>query len=108
MVDSIKVEFIDDDVLVQNLCGKYPYLDFYDAISDILHDSWIIEDKKAYALYEAFYGLTKSYEIVWCLFSPLFSTSISFQNYIPFTSLGGVYSFLDDKLLIAKKVSPPT
>jgi hypothetical protein len=103
MVDSIKVEFVDDDILVQNLSKKSPYLDFFDAISDTLLDSWIVEDKKTYALYEAFYGLTKSYEIVWGLFSPLFSMNISFQYYIQFTSFGGVYCFLDNKLLVSKK-----
>lgn len=103
LIDHIKVEFVDDHILVKNLCSSSPYVDFFDAISDILLDSWVIEDKKTYALYEAFYGLTKSYEIVWGLFNPLYSKDINLQNYIRFTSLGGVYSFSDNRLLVSKK-----
>lgn len=104
MLDDIKVEFIYDDILVQDLRNSSPYLDFFDTIGDIFQEKWIIEDKKTYALYEAFYGLTKSYEIVWCLFKPLLLIDISLEYYTQFTSLGGVYSFLNNKLLVSRKI----
>jgi hypothetical protein len=104
MVDNINVEFVDDYLFVANLCNSSPYLDFFDAISDVVLDNWIIEDKKTYALYEAFYGLTKSYEITWELFQPLLSIDTSLGYYIRFVSLGGVYSFLGTKLLVSKRM----
>lgn len=103
MLNDIKVEFINDNLFVETSRNNIPYVDFFDAISDKLMDSWIIEDKKTFALYEAFYGLTKNYEMVWYLFKPLLSIDINLEYYFQFTSLGGIYSFIENKLIVSKK-----
>lgn len=103
MLNDIKVEFINDNLFVETSRNNIPYVDFFDTISDKLMDSWIIEDKKTFALYEAFYGLTKNYEMVWYLFKPLFSIDINLECYFQFTSLGGIYSLIENKLIVSKK-----
>mgnify|MGYP000897659961 CR=1 FL=1 len=103
-IEKAVAEFTPDCKMVEKLRSAPPYSDFFDAIRDELSDRWIIEDKKAFALHEAFYGLTTSYELVWYLFSPLFSVSVNFEYYNKFTALGGVYSFSQSTLLVSRRM----
>ncbi len=105
LIELLKVEFTQDFKQVLQLKRRSPNVDFFDAINDKLSDNWIIEDKKAFALYEAFYGLTKNYEMVLYLFNPLFKIQIDCGFYFKLSTLGGVYSFSNDKILVSKKIS---
>jgi hypothetical protein len=103
-IKNYPIEFVDDYNFVKSKVDSEEYYKYYDEISDILADSWIIEDKKAFALYEALYGLTKSYEIVWYLFSPLISIKINYKYYIDIYMLGGVYTIYNSKILVSKEI----
>lgn len=101
-IDNYPIEYIANFNLVEQYKNCCEYLEYYDEISDIIADNWIIEDKKTFALYESFYGLVKDYEIVWYLFSPLINTKINFKYYFDFTSLGGIHSINNKKILVSK------
>lgn len=101
-IENVKVEYTDDFRIVEESRGESPYVDFFDALNDKVLENWIIEDKKAFALYEAFYGLTKYYEMVWYLFQPLININVSFKYYYKLSKLGGIYSFVDNKLMVSK------
>lgn len=103
LLDHLEIEFTHDFNKVLQLKNSSPYIDFFDSLNDKLSDNWIIEDKKAFALYEAFYGLTKNYEMVWYLFNPLFKIEINCEFYYKLSTLGGVYSFSNDKILVSKR-----
>ena len=103
LIGHLKVEFIQDSNYVIQLKNNSPFIDFFDAVNDNLSDNWILEDKKTFALYEAFYGLTKNYETVWYLFNPLFKIKINCEFYYKLSTLGGIYSFSDDKILVSKR-----
>jgi hypothetical protein len=102
LLERLEIEFIQDSEKVIELKARSPYVDFYDAINDKLSD-WIVEDGKAFALYEAFYGLTKNYEMVWHLFGPLFRVRLDSEAYYRLSIHGGVYSFSNDKILVSKR-----
>lgn len=99
---NMTADFIEDFKHVEKLKTKEPYLSFFDAINDKFLDSWILEDKKTFALHEAFYGLTKYYEMVWYLFKPLTNIKVDFKYYYELTKLRGVYAFLGDKLIVSQ------
>ena len=103
LIETLDVEFIQDFKKVLLLKNTSPYIDFFDTINDKLSDNWIIEDKKTFALYEAFYGLTKNYEMVWYLFNPLFKINFNCEYYFKLSTLGGVYSFSNNKILVSKR-----
>ena len=102
-IQNLEIKFTEDYESVLSLKAKSPDIDFFDAVNDVLSECWIIEDKKAFALYEAFYGLTKDYEMVWYLFSPLFKTNVDWSYYYRLTTLGGIYSIANKQLFISKK-----
>lgn len=81
------------------------YLNFYDEISDIILDSWKLEDEKTNALYEAFYGLTADYEMVWYLFSPLLNISTTFFYYFQLKINNGIYSIVNNKIVVSREIS---
>lgn len=103
--ENMMVEFVDDFQSVEKLKTKEPYISFFDAINDKFLDSWILEDKKAFALHEAFYGLTKYYEMVWYLFKPLTNIKVSLKYYYELTKLRGVYAFRANKLIVSQHES---
>lgn len=98
------IEFIEDYSFVSNKVGSDEYYEYYDEISDIISDKWILEDKKSFALYEAFYGLTKNYEIVWYLFSPLLKTPINYKYYFDISISGGIYTIYNKKILVSREI----
>lgn len=101
-IDNYPIEYIANFNLVEQYKNCTDHYEYYDEISDIIADNWIIEDKKTFALYESFYGLVNDYEIVWYLFSPLINTKINFKYYFDFTSLGGIHSINNKKILVSK------
>jgi hypothetical protein len=100
---SYPIHFINDFKVVEELKNHEDYFSFYDEVSDMISDKWLLEDKKTFALQEAFYGLAKNYEIVWYLFSPLINVRINFEYFFEFTCLGGVYSIHDNKIIISRR-----
>ena len=102
VIDNAEIEFTSDSKIVELSKSQSPYVDFCDSVNDKILDNWIIEDKKAFALYEAFYGLTKYYELVWYLFQPLINTTTTFEYYYKLSKYRGIYSFVDNKLIVSK------
>lgn len=103
VTQQFKVEFIEDFESISRLKTLPPNIEFFDAINDVLSENWIIEDRKAFALHEAFYGLTNDYEMVWYLFSPLYKTNVDFSNYYKLTVLGGIYAITDNQILVSQR-----
>ena len=104
LVDRLNVEFVSDIDLVISTRRNSPFIDFFNGVSDRFMNDWIIEDRKAHALLEAFYGLTNSYEMAWYLFQPLTNVKINLNYYYDLTDLGGVYTFYGNKILVAREV----
>lgn len=102
LLENLQLEFIQDYELVVNKKAEHPYCDFFDELEFQLTERWLLTDKKAFALYEAFYGLSKSYEMTWYLYRPLINTEIEFKNYYDLSRLGGAYSFLGSKLIVSR------
>lgn len=84
---------------VEKSRNEEEFLRFYDEISDIVLDNWKIENKKTNALYEALYGLTNDYEMVWYLFSPLLKLDVIFSNYYELKKNNVVYSIYGKKII---------
>lgn len=101
LLNRIEVEFIPDFDFVLQLKAYEPYTELFDEIEFQLTEKWILNDKKANALYEALYGLSKSYEMTWYLFAPLIDTNVNFKYYFDLTRFGGAYSFKGNKLLVS-------
>lgn len=103
LLQELKVEFVDDFNNVAIRKTEPPYIVFFDSINDVFSDCWTIEDKKAFALYDALYGLTKDYEMVWYLFSPLFKINLDLSYYYRLTTLRGIYTITNNQILVSKK-----
>ena len=59
-------------------------------------------DKKVLALFEAFYGLTTDYDLVWYAVRPLIDCDdINLDNYFYLWELGGEYVLTDDNLIVS-------
>lgn len=97
------IEYIENYNFVKDKIDSDEYYEYYDEIADIVADNWLLEDKKCFALYEAFYGLTKNYEIVWYLFSPLINTSINYKYYFDIITYRGIYTIYNKKILVSKE-----
>lgn len=92
----------EDYEYVQKKKSDHPYIDFFDELEFKLTELWVSDEKKFYALYEAFYGLTKSYEMSWYLFKPLLNVEYNFKYYYNLTRIGGVYAIDTNNILIAR------
>ena len=97
------VIFDEDFQKVEASRDESEYLKFNDEVSDVLFESWKLEDGKAYALYEALYGLTKDYKMVWYLFSPLLDVDINFDNYFKMKINNGIYSITNNKIVVSRE-----
>lgn len=84
---------------VEKSRNEIEFLSYFDEISDVVLNNWKVEDKKANALYEALYGLTYDYEMVWYLFSPLLNLNIDFKYYYELKKQGIVYS-IKNKIIL--------
>ncbi len=100
-ISSYKIS-VSDLEKVEESRNELEFLNFYDEISDIVLDNWKIEDKKTNALYEALYGLTYDYELVWYLFSPLLNLNITFENYYLLKKIGITYSIFNKEIIYSK------
>lgn len=89
--------------MVEESRNNSEYLMFYDEVSDVILDSWKLEDKKTNALYEALYGLTADYEMVWYLFSPLLNVSVTFFNYFQLKINNGIYSIINNEIVVSRE-----
>lgn len=97
-----KIEFVKDYNKVEEAQLEEWHSEFIMLISDYTIDLRISKDKRIYALFEAFYGLTHNYQLVWYLGSPLLNTEINFDNYLDIWSVGGEYAVTENGIIVSK------
>jgi len=74
-----------------------------ESIGDYFIDNKMIEDEKTYALFEAFYGLTVNYQLVWFLGKPLINTTYNPDKYFQIWSHGADYVIDNNVAYISSK-----
>ncbi len=70
---------------------------------DFMIRQMIIEDKKAFELYNALYGKTFDFDYQQYLFQPLFNTEYKMEYLFQFKKLGGVYAITESALYFSTK-----
>lgn len=76
---------------------------YIDIISDHVYDCRI-SGEKIIALFEAFFGLTRDYQLTWYLGSPLIKSEINFDNYYDIWKVGGDYAITNDRVIVSRYV----
>lgn len=114
-----KKKFIDDEELLKFLAKPVNYIDDIESVRKSQITDWQYEEymalvgdtiselkysteKKVYALFEAFYGLTTDYNMVWYLGRPLLKTTVNLDHYFDLWRFGGRYCISSDGILVSR------
>ena len=68
-------------------------------------ECWLDYTRQYDALFEAFYGMTSTYQIQWYLGQPLMKTDVNFGRYFDLWKAGGDYALTEDELIVYQR--PP-
>ncbi|MBW9276214.1 MAG: hypothetical protein K1563_21265 [Candidatus Thiodiazotropha sp. (ex. Lucinisca nassula)] len=103
IIDRAKPIYIDDVNKVHELLqADGPNIWLNEIVGDYI-ESNVPTDKKVIALFEAFYGLTTDYDLVWYVGMPLINCEdISLVNYFNLWKAGGEYVLTEDNLLVTR------
>ncbi|MEP2990748.1 MAG: hypothetical protein ABJL11_17670 [Parasphingorhabdus sp.] len=101
-IDIAKPRFVEDD---EALFTAKSGIDsnYQSSVAYYLGAKRISHDKTYHALFEAFYGLTNTYEIAWYLGAPLIDTDINLDYYFDLWSAGGDYALTETELLVTRR-----
>ena len=66
-------------------------------------ECWLDYTRQYDALFEAFYGMTSTYQIQWYLGQPLMKTDVNFGRYFDLWKVGGEYALTDDELVVFQR-----
>ena len=101
IINSVKVQYIDDKNQFESyLSDDIPHYWLYEVVGDYVRDSYKTEDKKIYALFEAFYGIASDYYLAWYIGSPLIHDFINMDYYFNLWKSGGKYALTDKYLYV--------
>jgi hypothetical protein len=103
IIDKAKPKYTSDINRVHDLLqADVPMAWLNELVGDYM-DSQVPNEKKVYALFEAFYGLTTDYDLVWYAGSPLINGGgICLDYYFNLWKAGGEYVLTHDELLITR------
>ncbi len=99
-IDNAKPRFVDASIDLISLKSPGMHSEYRSILSEYLDDRWVSHEAKYYALFEAFYGLTNTYEIAWYLGALLIDTDINLDHYFDLWSAGGDYALTETELLV--------
>lgn len=77
--------------------------EFMALLVDYILDNRYSKDRRVYALFESFYGLTHNYHLVWYLGSPLIDVNINFDYYFDIWTTGGEYAITENGVIVSKR-----
>lgn len=95
------IEFVDGISFVFN--AQQSSWMHHEIISEIEYSmlaAKTLKTPEVYALFEAFYGLSQNYNLVWYLGKPLLDIDINVDNYFDIWKMGGEYAFSNRKNLL--------
>ncbi len=78
--------------------------EYIDIIDDHIFDSLYVKNSRVNALLEAFFGLTRNYQLVWYLASPLIDSEINFDHYFNIWKVGGEYAITEKGIIVSRKI----
>lgn len=104
---SARMVYCDDRELVDAKSASLdePQCELIEVVGDHLGRRSADRHARDYALSEAFYGMTSSFELCWYLNAPLRGHQYDFEPYVRFWALGGLYVWTADGILITSRKS---
>ena len=94
-----EIKFIDDFNSVETAQLGEWHGEFTSLIMDYILDEEGPKDAKTSSLFEAYYGLTHNYHLVWYLGSPLLNISIDFDYYFDIWKASGDYAITESGVI---------
>ena len=104
IVDKASPKFTSDPDIFEKARYNDWNSEFLSQVSYYFDTCWIDDLDKYYALFEAFYGLTNSYEIQWYLGKPLMKTDVNPDHYYELWKRGGNYALTETELIVAQVI----
>lgn len=96
------VKYVEDTEIILNAkLKKWQHEEYIDVIDDYVFDCLLSNEIKFHALFEAFYGLTNNFQLVWYLGSPLIHTDVNFDNYFDILKVGGEYAVTENGIIFS-------
>lgn len=82
IIEHAKIEFVSVEDFTSLLETDIPDGWIIELLNDYFIENRISNEDSIYALFEAYYGLTANYQLVWFLGSPLINVEYNFNSYI--------------------------
>lgn len=96
-----EVKYHDDYGFIEENLNEEDHGQFFSELFDFMVTQKKSKDKKIYALFEAYYGLTNNYQMVWYLGAPLLKSKINFDYYYNIWKVGGEYVITDKGIYVS-------
>ena len=105
VIEKAKPRFVSDERIFKEARFNGWNGDLVCTVGDYADECWLDHTRQYYALFEAFYGMTSTYQIQWYLGQPLMKTDVNFGRYFDLWKAGGDYALTEDELIVFQK--PP-
>ena len=105
VIEKAKPRFVSDEILFREAFLSKWNSKLVIQVGDYADECWLDNTRQYNALFEAFYGMTNSYEIQWYLGQPLMKTDVNFSRYFDLWKAGGDYALTEDELIVYQR--PP-
>ena len=102
LIDTVQLRFTSDPSSFEKARHDDWNREYKAQVGYYFDESWMEETDKYYAIFEAFYGMTNSYELQWYLGKPLMRTFVDPDNYFELWKVGGDYAFTETEILVAQ------
>ena len=100
---ALPLKFADKISEVERAQLNEWHADYISILNDYILDVRYSDGPKVSALFEAYYGLTHNYQLVWYLGRPLIETNINFDYYFDIWRCGGEYAVTAEGVIISKR-----
>lgn len=101
IIDNAKPKFVSDKLTFERALNNEWNGEFLSQVGFYFDECWNSEDDSYYALFEAFYGMTNSYEIQWYLGRPLMNTSVNPDYFYELWKAKGCYALSGSELIVS-------
>lgn len=97
-----EIHYLENEDLLNLKMKNWQHEEFIDEIeSNLINDEFFI-DKKLIALFEAYYGLTRNFQLVWYLGAPLLNSPINLDYYYDIWKIGGDYVVTENGVIVSR------
>ncbi len=103
VIDNVKPVFISEPKAFEKARYNEWHSEFRSQVGYHFNQNRVDEADKYYALFEAFYGVTNTYEMQWYLGKPLIKTDVNPDYYYDLWKIGGSYALTESELVITQK-----